>query len=603
MSARSKKKQEQEEEVSAFADEEFPENDDRERLEEAAEAADAFDFLTDRNDALDEWLAEAISDDEPETIGILGGRRRPAELRAGARRQRLSEMLSIVRRYDIMHGMTPETLRQMFEELGPTFVKAGQILSMRSEILPQSFCDELAKLRTNAEPMDREVVLQVLRDEYAAPIEEIFDAIDDVPLGSASIAQVHKARLVTGELVAIKVQRPHVQEIMAQDISIIRSVGRVAEHFVSASQILDIKSVVDELWRTFREETDFMIEARNLAEFRRSNRDCAYVEAPKPYPALCTSHVVVMDYIEGIPIYDTEALKRAGYDLHEVGTKLLDNFTYQMLDEGFFHADPHPGNLIIRGGKICYIDLGFMGRMSANDRAAINQMVLAVAEKDTPQLMTGLLRFASSDSAGVDRGSLLTDLDSIVETYGTASLDDLDIGAFFNALVSMASKHGIEMPGSVTILARTLVSLEGLVDSLLPGSSMIQILRTHIKAHESLGSLAEEEIVRLARESRLATHGILTAAAESGLLARMATRGQLRMGIDVAGDEDMFEGLSHVADRLAVAIIVAGLFIGSSVVYYARIQPVIFGIPVIGFIGYVLALVLSVVVIRDIMRR
>ncbi len=589
--------------TSAFAVQEFPEQDERKRLEEAAQAADAFDFLADHDELGDDWLNASLADDEPETIGILGSRRKPKELRAGARRKRLSEMLSIVRRYDILHGMTPETLRQMFEELGPTFVKAGQILSMRSEILPQSFCDELAHLRTNAEPMDRDVVLQVLRDEYAAPIEEIFDAIDDVPLGSASIAQVHKARLVTGELVAVKVQRPHVQEIMAQDISIMRSVGRFLSHFVSASQIVDIKSVIDELWRTFREETDFLIEARNLAEFRRCNRDCVFVDAPKPYPPLCTSHVVVMDYVEGIPISDVDTLKREGYDLHEIGVKLLDNFTTQMLDEGFFHADPHPGNIIIRGGKICYIDLGFMGRLSVSDRAAIQQMVIAVAELDTPGLMKGLLRFASSDSTGVDRGALLADLDAIVETYGTASLEELDVGEFFNALVSMATKHGIEMPGSVTILARTLVSLEGLVDTFLPGSSMIEILRDHIKAHESIGTLLGDESKLLARETRLATHGMLGAASEAGLLVRMATRGQLRVGVDMSGDEDMFSGLSHVADRLAMAIIVAGLFIGSSVVYFARIQPVIFGIPVIGFVGYVAALVLAVFVIRDILKR
>jgi ubiquinone biosynthesis protein len=266
------------------------------------------------------------------------------QISRGKKAARLREMLSIASHYDVFHGPTPVTFRKLLEELGPTFVKAGQILSMRSEILPESFCDELTKLRTDVEPMDRELVLDTLRSEYDTPIEDIFDAIDDVPLGSASVAQVHKARLVTGELVAIKVQRPHVQEIMAQDISIMRSVARRASHFMGDEQFLDLQSVVNELWQSFREETDFLVEARSLEEFRRNNADCKFVDCPKPYPKLCTEHVVVMDYMEGISIDDTERLVAAGYDLKEIGVKLVDNYTKQMIDDGFFHADPHPGS-------------------------------------------------------------------------------------------------------------------------------------------------------------------------------------------------------------------------------------------------------------------
>ena len=167
--------------------------------------------------------------------------------------------------------------------------------------------------------MPREVVLDTLRAEYNTPIEEIFDAIDDVPLGSASVAQVHKARLVTGELVAIKVQRPGIKRIMARDISIVRSLARRATLFLGNDQFLDMQSVVEELWQSFREETDFLVEAHSLSEFRHNNRHCNYVMCPKPYPGLCTEHVVVMDYIEGIPISRLHELTDAGYDTAEIG--------------------------------------------------------------------------------------------------------------------------------------------------------------------------------------------------------------------------------------------------------------------------------------------
>ena len=389
---------------------------------------------------LDAWY-ERVSHEslagERQTIGLFGGRSDDEyALTRGSRLARIGEMLQIVRRYDIFHGLTPKSLRRMLEELGPTFVKAGQILSMRSEILPESFTCELSRLRTDVEPMDRDTVLSALRAEYDRPIEEIFDAIDDRPLGSASVAQVHKARLVTGELVAVKIQRPHVQEIMAQDISIMRSLARHAMRFMGDEQFLDLQSVVDELWQSFREETDFLVEARSLEEFRRNNAACAFVDCPKPYPSLCTRHVVVMDYVEGIPINDTARLVAGGYDLSEIGIKLADNYTSQMLDDGFFHADPHPGNLVVVGGKIVYLDLGIMGRLSSHDRSAMRDMVTAVAACDSPKLAEGLMRFSVSDTSDVDQAHLLADLDAIVADYGLSDLSDLDVGAFMNAFPS-----------------------------------------------------------------------------------------------------------------------------------------------------------------------
>ena len=559
------------------------------------------------DEVLDAWYAR-VKDERPseagQTIGLFGGRSEAAAaLSRGARIARIGEMLSIVRRYDIFHGLTPQSLRRMLEELGPTFVKAGQILSMRSEILPESFTRELGRLRTDVEPMGRDTVLAALRAEYDRPLEELFDAIDDRPLGSASVAQVHKARLVSGELVAVKIQRPHVQEIMAQDISIMRSLARYASRFMGDEQFIDLTSVVDELWQSFREETDFLVEARSLEEFRRNNAGCAYLDCPRPYPALCTRHVVVMDYVEGIPIDDVARLEQAGYDMGEIGIKLVDNYTSQMLDDGFFHADPHPGNLVVKDGKIIYLDLGVMGRLSSHDRSAMRDMVVAVAEHNSALLADGLLRFSISDVSTVDQAHLLADLDAIIADFGLADLSDLDIGAFMNALVSMAQKNGIELPGTVTMLARSLVTLEGVVDGMLPNTSIVDIIQRHLRSRVSADELASRELKRLSAETLAAAHGLLGAAGEAGLAMRMLTRGQLRVNLDVAGTADPLEDFARTANRLTMSVIVAGLFIGSSVVYYARIQPVIFGIPVIGFLGYIVAFVLGVWVAHDIIRE
>ena len=557
-------------------------------------------------DSTKETVSPGPDEDSWETIGLLGTRRGGAvsqQVTRATKRARLHEIVRIARHYDILHGLTPQTMRQLLEELGPTFVKAGQILSMRSEILPESFCRELSRLRTDVEPMDRDTLLETMRAEYDTPLEELFDAIDVVPLGSASVAQVHKARLVTGELVAVKVQRPHVRELMAQDISLMRSLARRAKRLMGDDQFLDLTSVVDELWQSFVEETDFLVEARSLEEFRRNNADVRYVDAPRPHLGLCTRHIVVMDYVEGIPIGDTARLVDEGYDLAEIGTKLVDNYARQMLDDGFFHADPHPGNLVVRGGKIVYLDLGIMGRLTAHDRAALSDMIFAVGRHDAAGLKDGLLRFSLSDVAEVDHAHLLADLDQIIDAFGEADLSELDMGAFLGSLVTMARKSGIELPGTVTMLARSLVTLEGVVDAFLPGVSMVNIITEHVRAHTEPSELVRQEAERLARESLAASHGLLGAASQADLAMSMLTRGQLRMNLDLAGSEDPMSDVARAADRLTMGIIIAGLFIGSSVVYYARIKPVIFGIPVIGFVGYLVALGMGIGLAWQIMHE
>ena len=539
-----------------------------------------------------------------ETIGIFGPRRddfsERYHLTRRSKAKRLAQIVRIVNQFDALKGLTPVKMRLMFEALGPTFVKVGQILSMRSEILPQSFCDELAKLRADADPMPYATVLDVLSEEYGRPANEVFAHIDLKPLGSASLAQVHRATLRTGEDVAVKVQRPGVRETMAQDVSIMRSIAKVATKVIRTSQIVDLQGVVEELWDTFESETDFLVEARNLAEFKRYASRFKYMDCPTPYPDLCTEHVVVMDYVDGISVSHAGELVTAGYDLKDIGTKLVDNYATQILDEGFFHADPHPGNIIIRGGQIVLIDLGMTGRLDAKTRAVMKDMIFAVAKQDSPQLADGLLRFAGADADPADYPALLADLDVIVKEYGTVDLKDLDLAAFLTALTSLAQRHGIEVPSSITTVGRALVTLEGLLDEFIPDVNMIEIISQHIITSKTTVEAAKDELKTLGLESHEALHSALGAMSELNVAARMLTRGQLRMNMELVGSQEPFQLLSDMVNRLTMALIVVGLFVGSSIVYYAGMKPIIFGIPIVGFMGYVTAFVLGVWIVIDI---
>lgn len=538
------------------------------------------------------------------TIGLFNNHRDTFSSRYHLTRRgkvkRLGQIMRIANQFDVVHGLTPVKMRLMLEALGPTFVKVGQILSMRSEILPQSFCDELAKLRADADPMPYQIVVDTLTQEYGRPIGEVFARIDPTPLGSASLAQVHRATLVTGEDVAVKVQRPGVREIMALDVSIMRSIARTATKMLPSAQVVDLGGVVEELWDTFESETDFLVEARNLSEFKRFCEAYRYMDCPKPYMDLCAEHVVVMDYVEGIAVSHTDQLIEAGYDLKEIGTKLVDNYATQVLDDGFFHADPHPGNIIISGGQIVLIDLGMTGRLNSQARSVLREMIFAVAKQDSAALADGLLRFAGTESNPEDYPALLADLDMVVKEFSTVDLGDLDIAAFLTSLTSLAQRHGIEVPGTVTTVGRALVTLEGLLDEFIPDVNMIQIISDHIAGSKSLDRAAKDEIKALGVEGHQALHGLLSAASESRVAMRMLTRGQLRMNMEVVGSEEPMRLLSDMVNRLTMALIVVGLFVGSSIVYYAGMKPIIFGIPVVGFMGYVIAFILSAWIVFDI---
>ncbi len=355
----------------------------------------------------------------------------PFHLNRRTRMRRLREISDILRKHHFLKGFAPEEFRAMLEDLGPSFVKIGQTLSTRSEILPKAYCDELAKLQMECEPLPFEDMLAALDGVYGARQGDIFDAIDPTPLGSASLAQVHKARLVNGDVVAVKIQRPGVKATMAQDIDIMRMVARQASRFMKDEQMLDLRDVVEELWATFLEETDFAREAANLEEFALLNERVAFIGCPRVYPELCSEYVLVMEYIDGIPIQATDRLLAAGYDLAEIGEKILDNYATQVLDHGFFHADPHPGNILVRGGKIVYIDLGIMGRLSPRDRAGFGNIIQAVGMESATQLKEALLSFAASkDNAAIDHTRFLADLDLLLKDYGSCDVSEIDIGQF-----------------------------------------------------------------------------------------------------------------------------------------------------------------------------
>ncbi|MCI8341165.1 MAG: AarF/ABC1/UbiB kinase family protein [Eggerthellaceae bacterium] len=526
------------------------------------------------------------------------------DLSAATRRTRMRQIMAIARKHGLPGSITPVQFRAMLEDLGPSFVKIGQTLSTHSDILPQPYCDELKKLQADSDPLPFDEVLAVLDEQYgAARRREVLAEIDPTPLGSASLAQVHRGRLVTGEDVAIKVQRPGVRETMALDIEIMRKlVGRLGR-FIKDDQFVNLQDVVDEMWTTFLQETNFCQEASNLEEFARNNASCVYVAVPKVHKQYSNEYVLVMEYVDGVPISHAEELQARGYDLDEIGTKLLDNYASQVLDQGFFHADPHPGNILIRGGQIVYIDLGLVGRLGDSDRADFGAMVKAVGMRDSAGLSDALMRFAVKvDESKVNYPQFLEQLDSIIAKYASEDVSSIDIAAFLGEVLQVTRDSHVVLPSSVTNVSRGVITIEGTAAPYLKDQSIISIINRHVIESEDPLAEMKRLMEDTARGVVTSSRGLMQAATYSGQALKMLTRGQLRVNTEMIGSDNLFRGMSTIFTRVTLALIIMGLFIGSSMLALSPLEPKLLGVPALAFLGFAAAVVLSIWVLVSILR-
>ena len=520
-----------------------------------------------------------------------------------SRNKRLHEIIGLVRKYKVMDGITPAHFRDMLVDLGPSFVKIGQMLSLRSEILPQAYCDALATLQMDADPLPFKEIEHALENIYGERFSSIFSNIDPKPLGSASLAQVHKATLSNGDVVAVKVQRPGVRATMAQDIDVMRSVAKRLSRFMKDNQMVDLRDVVEELWSTFLEETDVTKETQNLHEFALLNKDVAYIRCPMPYLEYCSEEVLVMEYIEGTSLRDTDKLVELGYDLEEIGMKALDNYATQILDFGFFHADPHPGNMFIKDGQIIYLDLGIVGRLNPRDRARFGEIIEAVGAKSATRLKDALISFSvDHDSRGIDHPRFLAELDIILEGYGSCDVADIDIGGLLNDIMLLTKQCKVTLPPSVTAVSRGIVTIEGTLSEYIANSNIVDIINDHVMRKKDpkkeLQKLVQDTMISLGNSGR----GLATSAEYAGETLKMLSRGQLKMNMEMLGSDEPIKKVSRIANRLAVSMVIAGLLVSASLMTSLD-MPKIIGVPVLSFIEFVSAFILTIMVAIDIYRK
>lgn len=496
-------------------------------------------------------------------------------------------MREVLHKYGITRGVSPEKLRLILEDLGPTFIKLGQIMSLHSDILPKRYCDELMRLRSEVSPMEFWEVEEVLEGAYHCPWREIFSYIEEKPLGSASIAQVHRAVLKNGDSVVVKVQRKGIYDIMSRDIGLLHRAVKLLPP-VSLKDMVDLDMVLDELWAVAKEEMNFLTEAANMKEFASRNRDVAFVGIPRLYDEYTNHEVLVMEQIDGCSIDDKSYLLEHGYDLREIGIKLVDNYIKQVMDDGFFHADPHPGNVKVRDGKIIWIDMGMMGRLTERDRELIGRAVQGVALGDVGMIQEVVLALGEFKEKP-DQSCLYEDIGNLLSKYGTVDMGDIDVAEVTMSLMEVMKENKIIMPHGLTMLARGLTHMEGVLADIAPEINMVEIASRHMA-----GKILEEkdwkkEIKDGGKNLYRSVHKAISIPSLLADILQGYLKGQTKVNLDLHASHELERLLRRLIRNVVMGLWVMALLISSSIICTTDMKPEILGIPALGAFGYFMA--------------
>ena len=507
---------------------------------------------------------------------------------------RMNEIVRIMRQYKVLHGLTPAQAVEVLQALGPTYVKIGQLASNRSDLLPKAYCDAFEKLRDDANPMPFDVVIEQIDRAYGKSWHEVFASIDPVPLGAASIAQVHKATLLDGTTVAVKVRRPGVAESMAEDIMLMKHLLALGE-FASNSHcsiLLSLEGFVEEIERTTASEVNFTSELHNLMRFHDELADEEGVTSPVAYPQYSCESVLVMEFVQGTEISHTEELRQQGIDVNALARRVCQSYVTQVLDDGFFHADPHPGNILIRDGNVVWIDLGMVGTLTVSERMLVGKVFTAVAT-DNAYLLKEAVMGLVHVLGPVDHGALLEALSRLLAEYSTAEMKEINVGTVLTEVIEVLRGQNMMMTSSVTMLARGFVTIEGVIAQVAPDISVIEIVSKHVIAQQADPKFLATQLIDLATTSAASAEALAKLPTQLSNTLEMLDRGQIKVNGDIEVSSRILATAYASVGRISLATLSAGLFLGSSILCTTAMQPQLLGVPLLGVLGYVGAFVLG----------
>lgn len=491
---------------------------------------------------------------------------------------------------------TPQRIRQAMEELGPTFIKLGQVMATRVDIFPPGWIAEFEKLQNHVPPVPFEVLLPQVEQALGRSPFEIFAELETRPCGSASIAQVHRAKLADGTPVVLKIRRPGIQTKIDADLRILRHIATLLEMEIPEARRYQPGQLVKEFGRSLQRELDLAQEASTQERFIKNYATDPHIVIPHIYWEWCSPAMNVQQYIEGVPGNDLAAVDASGLDRKLLAQRGADAVLKMILLDGYFHADPHPGNVFyLPDNRIAMLDFGMVGRLSEIRRTQIVEMLSALAQRDEQLLLDVLLEW--TDDADVDEAKLVHDINELIFTYEYVPLRDLSLGAVLGEITSIMREHHIVLPTDLVLLFKALITLEGLGRQLDPDLRMVD----HIEPFLKIALVDRYSPAALLRRGKRSVHDIFTVL--SGLprdvarLVKEARRGRVKIDLDIKRLDHFGHQLDRSSNRLTMGVLTASLFIASSIVMTVERIPVW-----VGLFGYLIAFANSLFIVLSIWR-
>lgn len=478
-------------------------------------------------------------------------------------KQRLVEIINTLKNNDIISGLTPIKLRKILEELGPTFIKIGQILSFRTDLIPKEYCDELTQLRSNVKPMTLEEVEQILQEEYG-DYKKIFISIDENPIGSASIAQVHKATLKNGNKVVLKIQRKNIDNKMYLDTELMKKAIKTLHINHFANNIINIEDCLDEIYNSAKEEMNFINEMARMEEFRNNNKEVIYIKVPKVYKNITTMHILVMEYINGCAINDKKVLNELGYDINEVANKLSDNYVKQAIYDGLFQADPHSDNFKIQNGKIVYLDFGMFSTINTRERNLLKECIKNIVNNDMYGVSEVLIRLSGNNK--INHKELTKQINTILDKYASSSLEEMSCTSFFNDMFKCLSENEITLPKNITMLIRGITVIEGLLKDISPKISLLQVLTKKVEEEEMKKLVSLDVTKKTVRELMTTTQSMSKIPNELLTFVRTLNDGETKFSIELNNSNKQVDKLEVMLHELIIGLLDVAFILGASLV-------------------------------------
>ena len=483
----------------------------------------------------------------------------------------------------------PEELTDDLEKLGPTFVKLGQLLSTRADLLPPAYLHALSRLQDSVEPFPFAEVQTIVEQELGVKISKAFSSFDEKPEAAASLGQVHRAHLRDGRVVAVKVQRPNIIERVAEDIKTLEEVAAFLDKHTDAAHRYNIKGIVDEFKEALVVELDYKREAASLRLVRRNLRDFDQIIVPAPIDGYTTSKVLTMEYVRGVKTTELSPLVRIDIDGEELAKTLIRAYLKQIIVDGVFHADPHPGNVLLTDdGKIALIDLGMIGRLSPSMQETLLKLLLSVVDGRGEEAANVVVSLGEK-LAEFDEQQFKRDISTMVSRHAHDSLADLEVGRVFLQLQLIGAKNGMRAPAELTLLGKTLLNIDQVARALDPDLDVNATIR------QSAGELMGQRLAKSASSGGM--YAAVLDAKEfaerlpgrvNRVLDALATS-ELKMKVEMIDEGAVIEGLQKVANRITLGLILAALIVGAAMIMRVETTFRIFGYPGLAMILFLLA--------------